>query len=221
MPDLVDLGFNGLQVRPGTHICGIYAGERQHDEIVLPFLETGLRGGDKCMCIVDSVEPADVLAKLDPDLDARQRADVNQLVVMRASHVFSRSGRFSANETIGLWKAAVSDAMYDRRFELVRAVNTWSQHDVVVDPEEHLLLESEMNRVMSLYRQVMVCLYDLEQFGGTLIFDLLRTHSMLLLGGVLLENPYYKTPDEVMAETAGSKGGKGLVPRKVTPSAGP
>ena len=135
MPDSVDLGFNGLQVRPGTHICGIYAGERQRDEIVLPFLETGLRGGDKCMCIVDSVEPAQIIAKLDPDLDPRQRADVNQLVVMRSSHVFCRSGRFSANETIGLWKAAISDAMYDRRFEMVRAVNTWSQHDVVVDPE--------------------------------------------------------------------------------------
>ena len=45
MPDSVDLGFNGLKARPGAHICGIYAGERQRDEIVLPFLETGLRAG--------------------------------------------------------------------------------------------------------------------------------------------------------------------------------
>jgi hypothetical protein len=219
MPDSVDLGFNGLQVRPGTHICGIYAGERQRDEIVLPFLEAGLRGGDKCMCIVDSAEPAQIIAKLDPDLDPRSRADVSQLVVMRASHVFSRAGRFSANETIGLWKAAISDAMYDRRFEMVRAVNTWSQHDVVVDPEEHLLLESELNRVMPLYRQVMVCLYDLEQFGGNLIFDLLRTHSMLLLGGIFLESPYHKTSDEVMAETAASKASTGLPRQKASRSA--
>ena len=45
MPDAVDLGFGGLEARPGTHICGIYAGQRQHDEIVLPFLEAGLRPG--------------------------------------------------------------------------------------------------------------------------------------------------------------------------------
>jgi hypothetical protein len=105
--------------------------------------------------------------------------------------------------------------MYDRRFEMVRAVNTWSQHDVVVDPEQHLLLESEMNRLMPLYRQVMVCLYDLEQFGGNLIFDLLRTHSMLLLGGVFLESPYHKTPDEVLAETAASRASTGVLPQKV------
>lgn len=221
MTDSVDLGFNGLRVPSGTHVCGIYAGERQLDEIVLPFLETGLRGGDKCFCIVDAVEPAQIIAKLDPELEPRQRADANQLVIMRASHVFCRSGRFSANETIGLWKAAVSDTMYDGRFGMVRAVNTWSQHDVVVDPEEHLLLESELNRVMPLYRQVMVCLYDLEKFGGTLIFDLLRTHSMLLVGGVPLENPYHRTPDEVMAETAAGKVSTGLVTQKVVLGAEP
>ena len=121
---------------------------------------------------------------------------------MRSSHVFCRSGRFSANETIGFWKVALSEAMYDSRFEMVRAVDTWSQHDVVVEPDEHLLLESEMNRVLPLYPQVALCLYDLEHFGGALIFNLLRTHPILLLGGLLLENPYYLSPDEVMAESA-------------------
>src|SRR5580704_9385429 len=215
MPDSVSLGFNGLEAQPGTHICGIYAGERQLDEIVLPFLETGLRAGDKCMCIVDSVEPAQIIAKLDPDLDPRHRADVNQLVVMRSSHVFCRSGRFSASETVGFWKVAISEAMYDSRFEMVRAVDTWSQHDVVVDRDEHLLLESEMNRIIPLYKQVVLCLYDLERFGGAVIFNLLKTHPTLLLGGLLLENPYYRTPDEVMAETTASAGGSGLLEKVV------
>ena len=129
-----------------------------------------------------------------------------------------RSGRFSANETIGLWKVAISEAMYDHRYEMVRVVNTWSQHDVVVNPDEHLLLESEMNRIMPLYRQVMLCLYDLEQFGGSLIFDLLRTHQTLLLGGLLLENPHYQTPDEVMAETVASPASPGRL-QEVIPGA--
>jgi hypothetical protein len=218
MPDRVDLGFNGLDARPGAHICGIYAGEQQRDEIVLPFLETGLRAGDKCMCIVDSIEPAEIIAKLDPDLDPRHRADVSQLVVMRASHVFRRSGTFSANETIDFWKVAISEAMYDSRFEMVRAVDTWSQRDVVLDPHELLLLESEMNRIIPLYKQVVLCLYDLEQFGGSLIFNLLKTHPTLLLGGLLLENPHYRTPDEVMAETRASGGLSGAL-EKAAPGA--
>jgi len=214
MLDAVDLGFNGLEARPGDHICGIYTGERQRDAMVLPFLEAGLRAGDKCLCIVDCIDPAALIAKLDPELDARHRADVNQLVVMRAAHVYSRSGAFSATETIGFWKMAVSDAMYDRRFEMVRAIDTWSQRDVVVDPHEHLLLESEMNRFVPLYPQVVVCLYDLEQFGGSLIVNLLKTHPKVLLGGLLLENPYFMTPDEVIAAAA-SEGQTPGTPRKV------
>lgn len=64
----VDLGFSGLQAQPGAHICGIFAGERQRDEVIVPFLETGLREGDKCMCTVDSLEPAEIIAKIDPIL---------------------------------------------------------------------------------------------------------------------------------------------------------
>jgi DcmR-like sensory protein len=220
VPDSVDLGFNGLQATMGAHICGIYAGERQRDEIVLPFLEAGLRAGDKCMCIVDSVEPAQIVAGLDPELDPRHRADVNQLVVMRAAHVFCRSGKFSASETIAFWKVALSEAMYDNRFEMVRAVDTWSQHDVVVDPEEHLLLESQMDQIIPLYRQVVLCLYDLEQFGSALIFNLLRTHPLLLLGGLLLENPYYMTADKLMSSAALNAEGPDVL-KRVIPSAQP
>src|SRR5271170_779312 len=110
--------------------------------------------------------------------------------------------------------------MYDNRFEMVRAVDTWSQHDVVVDPEEHLLLESQMNRIIPLYRQVVLCLYDLEQFGSALIFNLLRTHPLLLLGGLLLENPYYMTADELMTSAALNTEGPDVL-KRVMPSAQP
>src|SRR6201995_4228066 len=83
-----------------------------------------------------------------------------QLDVIRAADLYLRSGRFSADEIIGAWKAAVADAMYDGRFDLVRAVETWSRRDVVPDTQELLLLESEMNRYLPLYPQVVVCLYD-------------------------------------------------------------
>jgi hypothetical protein len=33
-----------------------------------------------------------------------------------------RSGGFSADEVISSWKAAMSDVMYDGRFDVVRAV---------------------------------------------------------------------------------------------------
>ena len=61
-----------------------------------------------------------------------------------------------------------------------------------------LALESEMNRYMPLYPQVILCLYDLERFGGGVVVDLLKTHPRILMGGMVIENPYCLTPDELL-----------------------
>jgi hypothetical protein len=199
----VELGIHDLKVSLGDHVCGLYAGTRQRDELVIPFLEAGLRRGDKCICVIDGVEPTEIVDALGPDIDGAQRAAGKQLDVMRASDVYLRSGSFSPSEIVSSWKAAISDAMYDGRFDMVRAVETWSLLDVVPPLRELLALEAEMNRYLSLYPQVIVCLYDLERFGGGVVVDLLKTHPRILLGGMVLENPYCLTPDELLGMEGG------------------
>ena len=168
---------------------------------MLPFLEAGLASGEKCICVVDGTDPARIVATLGGRVDASERA-ITQLEVIRAADMYLRSGSFSADEIISSWKAAISDVMYDGRFDVVRAVETWSRREVVPDMEELLVLESEMNRYLPLYPQVIVCLYDIERFGPGIIVNLLKTHPRMLIGAMLIENPYYLTPDELLAEAA-------------------
>jgi MEDS: MEthanogen/methylotroph, DcmR Sensory domain len=208
----IALGVNGLEAQVGDHICGLYAGQSQRDQVVIPFLEAGLAAGDKCICVVDEADPAKIFKKLGHDM-ATSASAANQLEVIRAADLYLRSGRFCADEIIGAWKAAISDAMYDGRFDLVRAVETWSRRDVVPDMHELLLLESEMNRYLPLYPQVVVCLYDIDRFGAGIIVNLLKTHPRMLVSGMLIENPYFTTPDELLAGAA-----RDLVPDK--PAAG-
>jgi hypothetical protein len=92
--------------------------------------------------------------------------------------------------------------MYAARFDVVRAVETWSRRDVVPDIQELMVLESEMSRYLPLYPQVVVCLYDMGRFGGGALVNLVMTHPRLLVGGMLMENPYCLTPDEVLARRA-------------------
>lgn len=194
--DRVDFGVHSIEVEVGDHLCGLYAGTPQRDEILIPYLAAGLRAGDKCICVVDGTDPTEIVAALAP-------AAAKQLDVVRAADLYLRSGTFSAPEIIGSWKAAIGEAMYEAPFPLVRAVETWSARDVVPDMDELLLLESEMNRYLPLYPQVIVCLYDIERFGGRLIVDLLKTHRRVLMGETVMENPFCLTPDELLALTAG------------------
>jgi hypothetical protein len=59
--------------------------------------------------------------------------------------------------------------------------------------------ESQLNRFVPRYPQVMMCLYDLDSLGGDLLVEILRTHPKVLLGGTVLENLYYLEPDDYLA----------------------
>ena len=207
----IALGVNGLEAQVGDHICGLYAGQSQRDQVVIPFLEAGLTAGDKCICVVDESDPAKIFKKLGHNAATSASATAKQLEVIRAADLYLRSGQFSADEIIGAWKAALADVMYDGRFDLVRAVETWSRRDVVPDMHELLQLESEMNRYLPLYPQVVVCLYDIDRFGAGIIVNLLKTHPRMLVGEMLIENPYYLTPEELLAGAARGAAPDGLV----------
>jgi hypothetical protein len=45
-----------------------------------------------------------------------------------------------------------------------------------------------------------VCTYDLTRFGAEVVMDILRTHPMVIIGGILQENPFYVPPDEMLKE---------------------
>ncbi|MDZ4233778.1 MAG: MEDS domain-containing protein, partial [Dietzia sp.] len=186
MSGVLDIGLSGIEASLGDHICGLYSNQLQRDQIMLPFLEAGLAAGDKCICVVDGTDPKDVVAALNTRADAAECVGTKQLEVIRAPDMYLRSGGFSADEVISSWKAAMSDVMYDGRFDVVRAVETWSRRDVVPDMDELMTLESEMNRFLPLFPQVVVCLYDIGRFVSGIIVDLLKTHPRMLIGGMLV-----------------------------------
>jgi hypothetical protein len=40
----------------GTHLCALYSGPVERDDLLMPFVQAGLREGDKCLCLIDQVE---------------------------------------------------------------------------------------------------------------------------------------------------------------------
>jgi hypothetical protein len=42
--------------------------------------------------------------------------------------------------------------------------------------------------------------YDSARFGAGLALDVLRTHPMVIIGGVLQVNPFFVQPDEFLRE---------------------
>lgn len=195
----LDSGLPGVDLRRGDHICGLYFGKEERDTLLVPFLRTGLRAGEHCICIVDAEDAPQVRTVLSEHAHGRDLVS-SRLEVLTAAESYLRAGRFSSAAMIEFLGDAVTAVMAGGRADVVRAVGdlTWLLGDLG-SREELFAYESEVNRFAPRYPQTLLCLYDLDRFGGGIIVDLLKTHPKLLIGSVLIDNPHCLTPDEYLA----------------------
>ncbi len=197
MSDAVGTGVAGVRLDPGDHVCAFYFGTDERDKVLIPFLQAGLQGGEKCIAVVDHPDPPEMAARLGDH--AEEYVASSQLVLEKSAAVYLRGGAFSTADMIAYFEELVSAAIADGYpFARVTGEAGW----VLEGPpgaEEFVDYESQLNRFAPRYPQVIMCLYDLELFGGSMIVDVLKTHKKLLLGGLVLENPHYLTPDEFLA----------------------
>jgi hypothetical protein len=200
LADPRDFGLPGVTIESGDHICGVYLGSRERHEILAPYLSAGLAGGEKCICVVDSEDHVTVRAGINTRVDVDEYIASHQLDLLTEHESYLRNGAFDLEEMIGFWDESVGAAIRDGGFDFARAVgDTRWVLDALGGFEEFAGYESELNRYAPSHPQAILCLYDLETFGGGILVDLLKTHPKLLMGGLIIENPHYLTPDEYLA----------------------
>ncbi|HEY2702558.1 MAG TPA: MEDS domain-containing protein [Candidatus Dormibacteraeota bacterium] len=188
---------------PGDHICALYMGDAERDEILFPYLKAGMRAGDKVVCIVDQEDTARVRQGISDggDVDASIESGQVQLHTAKETYAKCGGGRFCTDDMINFWDASLAPAMSGGGFRFARIVGemSWALRELP-ELDELSYYESEYNRFAPRYGQWGLCLYDLERFGGGILVDVLKTHPRILLGGMVLDNPHYLSPDEFLAQ---------------------
>jgi hypothetical protein len=57
-----------------------------------------------------------------------------------------------------------------------------------------------VNYMLSKYYAPVICAYDVSKFSASVIIDAMRTHPVVIIGGVMQENPFYVPPDQLLIE---------------------
>lgn len=200
MADPVALGLPNITLEPGDHLCIFYRGSDQRDAVLLPYLREGMAAGDKCICVVDAADPDRILGLLEREPAAVATATGRCLEVMTSDESYLRDGGFETEAMLAFWEAGMRTAM-DDGFPFVRAAGemTWALRDVP-GVDRLIPYEAELNRNLGEFPQVILCFYDLERFSnGQLLLDVMRTHPKVLLGGTVVDNPWYLEPEEFLA----------------------
>jgi DNA-binding CsgD family transcriptional regulator len=167
--------------------------------MLVPFLQEGLREGDKCVCLTDETEPQEMLDRLGQRSEEDADAQPQQLKVGRATSVYVRSGRFSVENMTDFLSATAAVAVGHESGRM-RAAGEMSW--VLPGPpgaHDFFVYESAINALAARVPALLMFMYELELFGVSMLVDVLKTHPTVLLDGAVLTNPHFLTPQQYLA----------------------
>ena len=65
---------------------------------------------------------------------------------------------------------------------------------------EWIEYETQLNDVLPSYDDPVICAYDANLLNGSIAVDILRTHPVAIIGGLLYENPFFVPPQEFLRQ---------------------
>ena len=191
----------GRALGDARHICAFFHTKEEEYRVLDSFIKEGIVRGEKAFHVVDPKRRAahlQHLAAAGVDVDGAQKS--GQLEVRGWEHAYLRDGHFDQNRMLSLIEEVLS-AGQDQGYPLTRLVANmeWALEDRagVNDIVEY---ETRLNYILPKYRDPVICTYDLAQFNASVVMDMLRTHPVVIIGGILQENPLYVAPDAFLRE---------------------
>jgi hypothetical protein len=191
----------GAEIDRGCHVCAFFHDREEEYRLLLPFMQEGLDRGDKLCQILDvkhREERLRRLAEAGVKIDPSASRDQCEVRVWEDAHL--REGRFDQYAMLALIEEILTSGKGSRS-GLTRfwANMEWSLEDRP-GVRDILEYEARLNSVLPNYDDVVVCTYDLHRFSAPTVMDILRTHPMVIVGGILQQNPFYVPPDEFLRE---------------------
>lgn len=189
------------------HVCAFFNSREQEYDVLNPFFKEAVDQGEKNLHIVDPALIDDHRARLAASgIDAQGCEACGQLQLLPWDEAYlDESGKFDKDRML----AAVDhltgtgrEAGYSR-LRIMGNMN-WVFGDTP-GSSDVIEYEAEVNEVLARNRQPAVCVYDMAKLSGGLMMDLLRTHPLTLIGGVVHENPFFTPPAEMLEELRARK----------------
>ena len=196
----------GLDFGDHRHVCAFFTGPDEEHRVLAPFLREGISRGEKSLHIVDPCQREPYTRRLaSVGASSEKSGKGRQVEVLEWSEAYLRDERFDQHAMLSLIEEVLTEAK-TQGYPLARLVAhmEWALTDLpgVDDIVEY---ETRLNYVLPKYADPVICAYDLSRFGTGIVMDVLRTHPVVLVGGMLRENPFYVPPDVFLAELAERK----------------
>jgi hypothetical protein len=183
------------------HICAFFYSIDEQHRVLRPFIKDGFDRGDKAFHLVDPERREEHLRRLaEAGVNVQEVMGTGQLEVRSWQDGPLHGDRFD-QET---WLVSFEQILQSGPAAGYAQIRFLAQMEwALVDlpgVDDLIEFETRVNYVVPKYENAVICAYDLTKFGASVVMDALRTHPVVIIGGLLQENPFFVPPDQLLLE---------------------
>ena len=199
--DATPISLAGSQLGDLRHVCAFFNSDDEQYDVLLPFINDGFQCGDKAVHVVNPEQHHDHLRRLaEAGINTALTRHNGQFELRTNTDTYLRDGHFNQDRMLEFF-VQLASGRSNTGFPLSRIV---CQMDWAADDQAHIdeviEFESRVNDVWRGHDDAVICTYDLAKFGGDTVIDIMRTHPMIIIGGILQHNPFFVPPAEFLRE---------------------
>ncbi len=195
------ISLAGSQLDEVRHVCAFFNSEEEEYRVLLPFIKEGFERGDKAVHVVNPDQHPDHLQRLAAaGIDTAAAEQNGQFELRTNTEAYLRDGHFDQDRMLQAFEQLASGNAQGG-FPLSRIC---CRMDWAVEDRSHIddliEFESRVNDVWRRHDDAVICTYHLSKFGGDTVIDIMRTHPLVIIGGILQQNPFFVSPEEFLPE---------------------
>ncbi len=195
--------FAGGALGRERHICAFFNSIDEQHRVLRSFIKEGFDRGEKVFHIVDpEMREAHLKRLAEAGIDVARAMGSGQLEVRVWQDCQFRGDRFDQDAMLALIEEVLQSGAA-AGYPLTRFLGQmeWALLDKPgLDDLSFVEFETRVNYVSPKYDDPLICAYDLSKFSASMMIDVMRTHPVVLIGGVLQENPFFVPPDQLLLE---------------------
>jgi hypothetical protein len=194
------ISLAGSQLGHTRHVCAFFNSDEEEYRVLLPFIKDGFTSGDKAIHMVNPNQHDDHLQHLAAagiDTAAAERA--GQLEIRTNTDVYLRDGCFDQHRMLQVFEQLAGNKNHDYPLSRIVCRMDWAG-ERRTNVDELIEFESRVNDLWARHDDAVICTYHLNRFSGDTVIDIMRTHPVVIVGGILHQNPFYVPPEEFLRE---------------------
>jgi hypothetical protein len=193
--------FAGSAFNQYRHVCAFFNTLEEQYRVLRPFIIEGFAEGAKACHLVDPQRREEHIRQLtEAGIEVSQAISAGQLEVRPWQDGPLRGDHFDEDAWLALLEQLLQsgpEAGYVHTRYLAHM--EWALVGPL-DSDDLIEFETKLNYLTPNRDDPVICAYDLTRFGASVVMDALRTHPLVIIGGLLQENPFFIPPDQFLLE---------------------